>query len=115
MLSDNEIKVGYHLIINIYDIEESLIYNNDILMKIFNNIIVMSKLTILNEYHHHFKPYGMTGMYCLSESHLTYHTWPEHNKLCLDVFTCGNNIKIKQINELLLQYFKKFNIVELDR
>ena len=40
MLSDNEIKVGYHLIINIYDIEESLIYNNDILMKIFKNIII---------------------------------------------------------------------------
>ncbi len=31
---------------------------------------------------------GITGLALLSESHLTVHTFPEHESLCLNVFCC---------------------------
>ena len=31
---------------------------------------------------------GQTGVVLLSESHITYHTWPEDNCIYMDVFSC---------------------------
>ena len=33
-------------------------------------------------------PGGVTGMLLLAESHLTVHTFPEHQSLCLNLFCC---------------------------
>src|SRR6187431_2122124 len=33
-------------------------------------------------------PGGVTGMQMLAESHLTVHTFPEHESLCLNLFCC---------------------------
>ena len=32
---------------------------------------------------------GVTGVLILAESHITVHTWPEHNYAAFDVFLCG--------------------------
>jgi S-adenosylmethionine/arginine decarboxylase-like enzyme len=32
---------------------------------------------------------GLTGCFILSESHLTFHTYPEHKGCFFDLFTCG--------------------------
>jgi len=42
----------------------------------------------------HFHPFGagmgITGVVLLAESHITVHTWPEHDYAAFDVFMCGN-------------------------
>jgi S-adenosylmethionine decarboxylase len=48
-----------------------------------------SGATILADRFHQFKPYGVTGILLLAESHLSIHTWPEEGLATLDVFTCG--------------------------
>ncbi|VAX09431.1 S-adenosylmethionine decarboxylase proenzyme, prokaryotic class 1B [hydrothermal vent metagenome] len=42
----------------------------------------------------HFHPFGagkgVTGVVLLAESHITVHTWPEHDYAAFDVFMCGD-------------------------
>lgn len=33
---------------------------------------------------------GVTGVVLLAESHITVHTWPEHNYAAVDIFLCGH-------------------------
>lgn len=33
---------------------------------------------------------GVTGVVLLAESHITIHTWPEHDYAAVDVFMCGD-------------------------
>jgi S-adenosylmethionine decarboxylase len=48
--------------------------------------------TILHEHYHGFGDGGgMTGILVLSESHISVHTWPEHDFAAFDVFMCGNS------------------------
>lgn len=40
----------------------------------------------LGEVYHDFSPAGFTAVVCLSESHLSIHTWPEHGLINLDIY-----------------------------
>lgn len=41
---------------------------------------------------HKFSPQGITGVVLLTESHIALHSWPEHDYLAIDIFTCGEKI-----------------------
>ena len=46
--------------------------------------------TVLSAHFHGFPDHaGVTGMVILAESHISIHTWPEHQYAALDVFVCG--------------------------
>lgn len=40
------------------------------------------------QWHQFPAPGGITGMVMLAESHLTVHTFPEHQSVCLNLFCC---------------------------
>lgn len=44
------------------------------------------KLQKLGEVYHDFSPAGFTAVICLSESHISIHTWPEHHLVNLDIY-----------------------------
>jgi S-adenosylmethionine decarboxylase len=43
-------------------------------------------LSKVGEVYHNFPGGGFTGVVCLTESHLSIHTWPEQNYITFDVF-----------------------------
>ena len=49
-------------------------------------------LTKVGEAYHDFPGGGFTGVVCLTESHLSIHTWPEQGYLTFDVFL-SNHLK----------------------
>ncbi len=53
---------------------------------------------------------GMTGTVILSESHIAFHTWPEHGFVACDIFTCGSNALPEKGLDVLINYFKPKNI-----
>ena len=51
----------------------------------------------------HFENYigAVTSLYLLSESHLSFHTWPENRYIAMDIFTCGSCDTEKIVFEIL--------------
>lgn len=46
--------------------------------------------TLLKITLHHFGPgMGVTGVAILAESHISVHSWPEHQYAAIDIFLCG--------------------------
>jgi len=48
---------------------------------------------------------GVTGIAVLAESHISVHTWPEHNYIALDIFMCGESNPNRAL-EWLKDYFQ---------
>jgi S-adenosylmethionine decarboxylase len=61
-----------------------------ILTALFAGLVADLNLHLIGDIHWHQFPHtgGITGLALLSESHLACHTFPEHQSLCLNVFTC---------------------------
>jgi S-adenosylmethionine decarboxylase len=64
--------------------------NVSVLQMLFADIIREMNLHPIEEpaWHKFPDPGGVTGMVLLSESHLTCHTFPEYQSICLNLFCC---------------------------
>jgi S-adenosylmethionine decarboxylase len=58
---------------------------------IMNRIAEKCGFTVVNRAFHQFEPHGTTGVLVLAESHFSAHTYPELNKVYIDVFCCSPN------------------------
>jgi len=90
---------GTHVIIDITNIEN----NNDLKYKntitpLMDCICQRFTLNVVNKSMHQFEPYGVTGVYILSESHLSIHTFVDERKVAMDLYTCT---EFKHVDELI--------------
>ncbi len=51
--------------------------------------IATGATVLRSEFHDFGSGYGVTGVVLLAESHISIHTWPEHDYAALDLFMCG--------------------------
>ena len=61
------------------------------LENIMDRIAKKCDFTVVSKAFHQFEPHGTTGVLVLAESHFSAHTYPEHNKVYIDVFCCNPN------------------------
>jgi S-adenosylmethionine decarboxylase proenzyme len=110
------LSMGKHLLLEVYDVEYDLINNIESLQNVMIKGIERAKMTILNVFSHCFIPQGCTVVIALSESHVSCHTWPENGCLAIDVYTCGEG-NPRMIALELLKYLNSDNykLRELDR
>lgn len=61
---------------------------------------------------------SFTSAFCLMESHICIHTWPEINQLTADVYLCNysndNTQKVKAIANDIIRYFEANIIKEIE-
>ncbi len=93
--------LGIHLIAEFWG--GKTIENSKELEKILKLAAKKAGNTPLEFASHKFNPHGMTGVLLLAESHISFHSWPEHNYIALDIFTCGP----KTFPERALEALKK--------
>ncbi len=72
----------------------------DEIAKSMSKLIAHYKFTELGSFYHQFD-IGLTGVIALAESHITFHTWPEHRYVSLNVYVC-NYTRNNEDNALLL-------------
>jgi S-adenosylmethionine decarboxylase len=77
---------GTHLIATLYTSENLLLQNYENFRQLVNRQIELYQLQKLGEVFHNFSPAGYTAIVCLSESHLSIHTWPEYGRVNVDIY-----------------------------
>ncbi|GAB5376869.1 MAG: hypothetical protein AcusKO_33310 [Acuticoccus sp.] len=79
---------GAHLIVDVYGGErlDDLAHIEDTLRR----CVEVAGATLLHIHLHHFdENMGVSGVAVLAESHISIHSWPEHDYAALDIFMCG--------------------------
>lgn len=64
------------------------------LLRILAEASEAAGFTVVERVSHKFEPYGITCAIILSQSHLIGHSWPEHDALVVNIFTCGDSSSI---------------------
>ena len=108
--------MGKHLLLEVHDVNFSLLNDVTALQKAMESGVKRAKMTILNIFSHCFLPQGCTVVIALSESHVSCHTWPENGCIAVDVYTCGEgNPKLVALEILKYLDSDNYTIREIDR
>lgn len=114
--------VGYHIIGKLYECEKEKLACVDKIRSIVNEVISKTKLTAISQSSHQFKPFGVTYIVLLAESHISIHTWPEFKLAHVDIFTCyvqhtENKEKCKKAFDILVRLLgaKDVEKMEIER
>jgi S-adenosylmethionine decarboxylase proenzyme len=83
--------------------KESILNDLYAILQILQKIVQECGLTILKVSHHQFQPQGLTVLFLLSESHVSIHTWPEHGRFSMDVYSCRDDYSEEKILDILRQ------------
>ncbi len=73
-----------------------------ILVKECEKMLKDSGFTIIKKVEHFFEKQGYTGLWLLAESHFAIHSFPEENKIYIEISSC-----VKEYFEEFLKRFKK--------
>jgi S-adenosylmethionine decarboxylase len=112
-LTSNTIQIsaipGLHIIANLAVEQQSLLQDFVPFRSFIDDQITFFGLSKVGEVYHDFPNGGYTGVVCLTESHLSIHTWPEHHYLTFDVFLSNyqrdNREITKSLYKAVTEYF----------
>lgn len=76
------------------------------LEQIVREAVLLSGATIVQTCFHAFSPIGLTGVVIIAESHVAIHTWPEHNAICIDFFSCSDRLAVQKTLDALIGEFQ---------
>lgn len=101
---------GLHIVAN-FKVANALRLTDHNAFKNFIDLLIAEfMLSKVGEVYHSFDNGGFTGVVCLTESHLSIHTWPEINYLTFDVFLSNylkdNRATTRAIYSAVKDYFQ---------
>ncbi len=102
--------LGRHLLVELYDCDTKVISDVRTIENIMVGAAHAAKATIVDVVFHNFNPNGISGVIVIAESHLTIHSWPEHNYASVDIYTCGSTINPWKAFDYLVKHFKAKNV-----
>ncbi len=102
--------VGIHIIADLYGIDSETISEASRLYPIIEGAVKFGGLTKISSNYYQFQPKGASGIVLLAESHLSFHTWPEHGLVTLDIFTCGNPNTADSALQYIVDILKPTNV-----
>jgi len=104
---------GKHLVADYLDCDPEAIADEEALMGVMLEAVQKCGAQVLNHNFFVFPGHGLTMTILLSESHASIHTYPEHGKCFVDLFTCGDKCNNNAFNEALKAYLKPKRVVDM--
>jgi S-adenosylmethionine decarboxylase len=100
---------GLHILLSLSSPKKILLQDMNAWHIFIVDFLLKNNLEIVGETSHHFDTEGFTMAICLKESHLCIHTWPEFNRLTMDIYLCNyqkdNSSLVKTIANENILYF----------
>ncbi len=75
------------------------------LEKIMIKIAERCGFTVVSSAFHQFEPHGTTGVLVLAESHFSAHTYPENNRIYIDIFCCSPDFNPEFCSKIIEEEF----------
>jgi S-adenosylmethionine decarboxylase proenzyme len=97
--------LGRHMLLELYDCPQEILNNQEKIEEVLVGVVHAVGATLINTSFHKFSPYGVSGVVVIAESHITIHTWPEHNYAAIDVFTCNDKIDYALVENIVVKKF----------
>ncbi|ORZ39174.1 S-adenosyl-L-methionine-dependent methyltransferase [Catenaria anguillulae PL171] len=90
-ISKEHLPTGKHHMVDMYgvNVDKIRFLEDSAMLPEVSDFIAKAGLTLLDYSAYHFDCGGITAVFLLSESHVSFHSWPEHGFVALDVYTCG--------------------------
>jgi len=106
---------GTHVLLEMFGCDPILLDDIRKIKKIYKEAIKGSGLVeVENSFKlHKFNPIGLTFVSLLKTSHVSFHTWPEFNYACLDIFACDEAKKVYKAEKVFLKYLKPKRVKRL--
>jgi len=98
--------LGFQTTIDFYGCNTEKINSTDFIEDVLKKAAKKMNLTVVKSTIHSFYPIGVSGVIVIQESHLAIHTWPEHNYVAIDFFTCNEQYDISKGVTFLKEKFK---------
>ena len=98
-------QVAVHSMLEMFDCPVERLDDVELARKAARDAAEAAGATVVAEVAHRFEPQGVTAVAVLAESHLSIHTWPEHNYAAADVFTCGQSTDPEAACKVLAERF----------
>ena len=100
---------GKHLLLELYGCNSDKLNDEIFLRCKIDNASKLARASVLKLVSNKFKPYGVTAIALLAESHLSIHTWPESQYAAIDIFTCGKNMRPNLASQFLIDQLEATN------
>jgi S-adenosylmethionine decarboxylase proenzyme len=109
--------LGKHLIVELYGCDLRLLGDVDYIRETMMLCAKEANTTVIESIFHQFKPYGVSGVIVIAESHLSIHTWPEHRFASVDLFTCGDHSDPWKAFKIIKKKLKAkyFSVIKMER
>ena len=104
-----------HWVLQFHGVPADRIDDTDRLRTLLSDIVERLGLTEVSAHSHFFGP-GVSTVIILSESHLSAHTWPEHQYMHVDIVTCLRTLDERRLRQAFADAFDphQVSIVQLD-
>ena len=103
-------KPGLHILSEFKTDDDQFLTTNAALRTHLDKLIIEQGLHKVGEVYHNFENGGFTAVVCLTESHISIHTWPEFKLATFDVFLSNyqqeNDEKARAIYQSILNFYK---------
>ncbi len=97
--------LGLQTLLELFACKHELLNDKEFIKKTLIQSAEVAQATVVQDFFYQFAPFGISGTLVITESHINIHTWPEHNFVAIDFFTCNPDIKIKEACTFLKNAF----------
>ena len=101
---------GTHIISTLHTSSAEKLVEHAAVKQLLDKLIIHFSLEKLGEVYHNFPGGGFTATVCLSESHLSIHTWPEYMLVNMDIYLSNyqrnNDGTVEAVFDALKTFFE---------